>query len=147
MNTPLSLSKASVFNRAIAKAVDFIIIGALFEVIPKIGYFAGVAYILICDGLFEGRSIGKRIIGLKVVLRETMRACTFRESVIRNFPFAIGYIFIVVPFVGFIFSVIILLLESLIMIGDEKGMRFGDIIAKTQVIDEVKNENRRADVS
>lgn len=131
-------TRANMLNRIIAKGIDFIIAGALFEIIPKIGYFAGMSYLLICDGLFEGRSVGKRIIGLKVVLQETRNdnACTFRESVIRNFPFAVGYILMMLPLIGFIFPVIILLLEGLLMIGDEKGMRFGDEIAKTQVIEE-----------
>jgi len=136
MNTGLSLPKVNMLNRTIAKGIDFIIAGALFELIPKIGYFAGMGYLLICDGLFEGRSVGKRIIGLKVVLQNTAHACTFRESVIRNFTFAVGYILMMIPLIGFIFPVIILLLESLIMIGDEKGIRFGDEIAKTQVIEE-----------
>lgn len=128
--------KANLLNRVIAKGIDFIIVGALAEIIPKIGYFAGMVYLLISDGLFEGRSVGKRIIGLKVILQETMQACTFRESVIRNFLFAVGYILIAVPLIGFIFPVIILIFEGLLMIGNEKGMRFGDEIAKTQVIDE-----------
>ncbi|MBI4654210.1 MAG: RDD family protein [Nitrospirae bacterium] len=128
--------KANLLNRVIAKGIDFIIVGALAEIIPKIGYFAGMVYLLISDGLFEGRSVGKRIIGLKVILQETMQACTFRESVIRNFLFAVGYVLIAVPLIGFIFPVIILIFESLLMIGNEKGMRFGDEIAKTQVIEE-----------
>ncbi|MBI5199846.1 MAG: RDD family protein [Nitrospirae bacterium] len=139
MNNSSSLSKANILNRIIAKTLDFIIVGTLFEIIPKMGYFAGMVYLLICDGLFEGRSVGKRIIGLKVILHETTQACTFRESVMRNLPLAIGYILIVVPFIGFLFSIIILLFESLLMIGSEKGMRLGDEIAKTQVIDEVKS--------
>ena len=137
MNAPSSLPKANILNRTIAKSIDFIIAGALSEVIPKAGYFAGLAYILICDGLFEGRSAGKRIIGLKVVIQETMQACTFRESVMRNFPFAVGYVlFKMVPIIGFIFPLVILILESLLMIGSEKGVRLGDEIAKTQVIEE-----------
>lgn len=137
MNAPSLLPKANILNRTIAKCIDFIIAGALLEIIPKIGYFASMAYILICDGLFEGRSVGKRIIGLKVAQIETMQVCTFRESVIRNFPFAVGYILIkIIPIIGFIFPVVILLFESLLIIGNEKGMRFGDEIAKTQVIEE-----------
>lgn len=138
------LTKAKILNRIIAKAIDFIIIGALLEIIPRVGYFAGLAYLLIGDGLFEGRSIGKRLIKLKVVLYETRKICGFRESAIRNFTFAIGYILFGIlrgiPFMGLIFSIIalvvILLFESLLMIGNDKGMRFGDELAKTQVIEE-----------
>lgn len=139
MNAPAPLSKANMLNRVIAKSIDVIIAVALLEVLPKIGYFAGLAYLLICDGLFEGRSVGKRIIGLRVVFQETMQACTFRESVIRNFPFAVGYILMgIIPLIGFIFPAAILILESLLIIGSEKGTRFGDEIAKTLVIEESK---------
>ncbi len=128
--------KAKVLNRITAKAIDFIIIGALLETIPRVGYFAGLAYLLIGDGLFEGRSIGKRLIRLKVVLYETKKICSFRESVIRNFIFAAGYILMAIPLIGFIFPILILFFESLLMIGNDKGMRFGDELAKTQVIEE-----------
>ncbi len=140
------LSKAGILNRIIAKTIDFIIVGALFMAIPTIGYFAGIAYLLIADGLFEGRSIGKRLMGLRVVIRnaDTKAACSFKESIIRNFPFGIGYILFGVlkgiPLIGWIFAIIILsvivIFEGLIILGNEKGIRFGDEIAKTQVIEE-----------
>jgi len=45
-----------------------------------------------------------------------------------------------IPLIGWIFSVVIpvviLLFESLVMLGSEEGMRFGDEIAKTQVVEE-----------
>ncbi len=142
------LAKANSLNRIIAKAIDFIIVGALFEIIPKVGYFGGIAYLLICDGLFEGRSIGKRLIGLKVVVCETGQACSFRESILRNFPFAIGFLLMKIPVIGFIVALIILGFEGLLMIGDDKGIRIGDEIAKTQVVEEkLKAENKELKVS
>jgi len=138
------LAKASILNRAIAKTIDFIIVGALLETIPKVGYFAGLTYLLIADGLFDGRSIGKRLIGLKVVNPEAMSTCSFKESIIRNFPFAVGYILMEIPLIGFIFPIIILILEGLLTIGSSTGMRVGDELAKTQVIEEktAKEESR-----
>ena len=130
------LVKAKNLDRIIAKAIDFIIIGILLETIPKVGYFAGLAYLLIGDGLFEGRSIGKRLIKLKVVLCETGKTCSFRESIIRNFTFAIGYILMPIPLIGFVFPLIVLIFEGLLMIGNERGMRLGDELAKTQVTGE-----------
>ncbi len=140
MNNHPSQAKANILNRTIAKGIDFIIAGAMAELIPKAGYFAGLLYLLISDGLFEGKSIGKKIIGLKVILHESSsgQPYTFRESVLRNFPFIVGYVLLKLPLIGFIFPVIILLFEGLLIIGNEKGMRLGDEIAKTQVIDEVK---------
>jgi len=136
--------KAGLLNRIIAKTIDFLIVGALVEIIPKIGYFAGAIYLLIADGLFDGRSIGKKLIGLKVVHTQGNSACGFKESIIRNFPFVGGYILFGVlkeiPLVGWILSIIIpvaiLFFEGLIMIGSEDGMRVGDELAKTMVIEE-----------
>ncbi len=135
--------KAKILNRAIAKSIDFLILAALLEIIPKAGYFIGLAYLLIGDGLFEGRSAGKKLIGARVVLCETGQPCSFRESIIRNFIFAIGYMIygilriipLIGPFFAVIVMVIILALESLIMLGNEKGMRLGDELAGTQVVE------------
>lgn len=146
------LTKARILNRIIARTIDFIIVGALLETIPKIGYFAGMTYLLIADGLFDGRSVGKRLIGLKVILyttdTNTNLACGFKESIIRNFSFAIGYILFGIlgniPLIGWILSIIvpvvILLFEGLIMVGSEDGMRLGDEFAKTQVVEEVSKQ-------
>jgi len=136
--------KAKILNRVIAKAVDFIIIGALFEIIPKVGYFAGLTYLLIADGLFAGRSAGKRLIGLRVVLAGTGKECTFRESVMRNFPFVAAYILLgilwKIPLLGKMIAAVIfvfvVVFECIIMLGSDEGMRIGDEIARTQVIEE-----------
>jgi uncharacterized RDD family membrane protein YckC len=130
------LAKAKILNRLIAKAIDFILVGILLEMIPKIGFFAGLVYLLISDGLFEGRSIGKRLIKLKTVLYEKDQPCGFRESIIRNFPFAAGYILMAVPIIGFIFPLLVIAFEGLLVLGSEKGLRLGDELAKTQVIEE-----------
>ena len=137
------LAKANSLNRVIAKAIDFLIVGALLEILPKVGYFAGIVYLLICDGLFEGRSIGKRLIGLEVVVRDTRQACSFRESILRNFHFGIGLMLMKIPLIGILIALIILGFEGLLMIGDHKGIRLGDEIAKTQVVEErLRAENK-----
>lgn len=130
------IAKAKILNRVIAKSIDFVIIWALLEIIPRLGYFAGLAYLLVADGLFEGKSVGKRLMGLKVVLDERGEICNLRASVIRNFTFAIGYILMSVPLIGFVFPLVVLFFEGMLIIGDDRGMRFGDEIAKTQVIEE-----------
>ncbi len=130
------LVKAKILNRIIARAIDFIIIGVLLETIPRVGFFAGLVYLLIADGLFDGRSIGKRLIKLKVVLYETGKICTFKESIIRNFIFAGGYLLMMLPLIGFVFPFLIVFLESLVMVGSEHGMRLGDELSKTRVIEE-----------
>jgi len=143
--------KAGLLNRVIARTIDFLIVAALYEVIPKIGFFAGLTYILIADGLFDGRSVGKRLIGLKIIVynnSDGVKACTFRESILRNFPFGIGFvlfgIFQVIPLIGWFFSflvvVAVVLFESLVLLGSEEGMRIGDELAKTHVVQQQQEE-------
>ena len=48
----VGITKAAILNRVIAKSIDFLIIAALLEIIPRAGYFIGLAYLLIGDGLF-----------------------------------------------------------------------------------------------
>jgi hypothetical protein len=132
-------TKARFLNRVIAKSIDFIIIAALFEAISKIGYFAGLAYLLIGDGLFEGKSLGKRLLGLKVIYYESGEPCTLRASVMRNFLFALGYLLMIIPLIGFVFPLVILAFESILIAGNEKGLRFGDELVKTMVIEDTEN--------
>ncbi len=141
------LVQAGLLNRLVARTIDFIIVVALFEIIPKVGYFAGLAYLLSADGLFQGRSAGKRLLGLKVVFYiepEEAIECSIKESIYRNFPFAAGYIVwgIIggIPLIGWLLSFIIIVgipaLECLLIVGSDMGMRLGDEIAKTRVVED-----------
>lgn len=140
---------AGLFNRIVARTIDFIFVVALYEIIPAVGYFAGLVYLLIADGLFEGRSIGKKLIGLKVIVKSDSgetEPCSYRESVFRNFPFAIAFILFgilkAIPLIGWLLSFVILagvlIFESLVMLGSEQGMRLGDELAKTRVVEEAQ---------
>ena len=127
--------KAQVLNRGIAKLIDVFIVAAADQMIVPVGFLAGLAYILIADGFAGGRSIGKRLIGLQTVLPDRREAAGFRESIIRNLPFAIAQLAFAVPYVGWIVSVAIMALEGVLIIGNEQGRRLGDEIAGTQVLD------------
>ncbi len=138
-------TKADLLSRVIAKTIDFIIVVALYEIIPKVGFFAGIIYLLIADGLFDGRSAGKKLIGLKVIVPDKGNGnppCEYKESIYRNFPFALGFILFgilrAIPFLGWIIAFVIvigiLLFESLVILGSEEGMRLGDELAKTRVV-------------
>jgi uncharacterized RDD family membrane protein YckC len=132
---PEDIKKAGLLVRTIAKILDFIIIAAALEIIPKAGFFAGLAYLLIGDGLFEGRSLGKRLIGIKVVSADTSTPCSFRESILRNSTFGIGYLLYKILWFGWIFILIAVIIEFLILLGSREQKRLGDEIAKTIVID------------
>lgn len=127
--------KAGILLRTVAKILDFIIIAAAVEILPKAGFLAGLTYLLIGDGLFDGRSLGKKIIGLKVILKEKNISCTFRESILRNSTFGIGFLFYKIILIGWIFILIVSLFEFIILLGSKEKMRLGDEIANTIVIE------------
>jgi uncharacterized RDD family membrane protein YckC len=127
--------KAQVLNRGIAKLIDLFVVVAASQVIPPVGFFGGLAYILVADGFSGGRSIGKRLIGLQTVLPDRRTAAGFRESIIRNLPFAVAQVAFAVPYVGWLVSVAIIAFEAVLLLGNEQGRRLGDEVAGTQVLD------------
>jgi len=133
------LKRAGLFVRTVAKILDFILIAAAAELIPKAGFFAGLAYLLIGDGFFDGRSIGKKLIGLRVVSADTYSPCTFRDSVLRNSTLALGYFLFHTLWLGWVFILLVIILEFIVLLGSRNGMRIGDEIAKTLVIDSPVN--------
>lgn len=127
--------RAHVLNRFIAKFVDAIIVAAASKVAPPVGWLAGLAYVLIADGFSGGRSLGKRLIGLQTVVPQTREASGFKESIIRNLPLAFAYLLFPIPYVGWVLALAITALEGLLIIGNDQGLRLGDEIAHTQVLD------------
>ncbi|TAL26695.1 MAG: hypothetical protein EPN94_02710 [Nitrospirae bacterium] len=128
--------RAGLLLRGVAKSLDFIIVAAAAEIIPRAGFFAGIAYLFISDGLFGGRSFGKQLIGLKVVSTTTGQACSVRDSILRNMALCIGVVLWKIPLIGWIFIALILAFEFIMLLGSKEGMRLGDELAKTTVIQE-----------
>jgi len=127
--------KADVVHRFVAKFIDFLIVAALARVLPPVGFFAGMTYLLISDGLFNGRSVGKRLIGLQTIRFDTGGTVSFRESILRNITVSGAYLCLVIPYVGWLAAGGIVLIEALLVIGNMHGHRIGDEIAKTRVVD------------
>ena len=132
---PEEQRSAGILLRTAARILDFILIAAAMEIIPRAGFYAGLAYLLLGDGFFDGRSIGKKLIKLKVISAKTGIPCTFRDSILRNSTFAAGYLFWLVPWVGWIFLFCISVLEFTLILGSRDGTRLGDEIAGTVVIE------------
>ncbi len=129
---------AGLFSRVIAKAVDVLLVMTAAKVIPEIGFYLGALYLLIGDGFFEGRSLGKRLLGLQVKsLNEG--SSPVKDSVLRNSTIAFGFILLKIPLIGWLFFILIYFLEFVIMLGNSENMRIGDEIAKTVVL-EVKEK-------
>jgi uncharacterized RDD family membrane protein YckC len=127
--------KAQVLNRGIAKLIDLFIVAAAGQMPVPVGFLGGLAYILIADGFAGGRSIGKRLIGLQTVLPGRHEAAGFRESIVRNLPFAVAQAAFAVPYVGWLVSAAIIAFEAVLILGNEQGRRLGDEVAGTQVLD------------
>ncbi len=127
--------KASLLLRVFAKILDFLIIAIVAEVIPRAGFYVGLFYILIGDGLFNGRSLGKYLMGIRTISLSDEHPCSVRESVIRNSPFGIALLLYKLPLIGWLFIIVIVTFEFLILLGNKEGMRLGDELAKTKVIE------------
>ena len=139
--TSVSPQKASTILRFLAKLVDLlcVLIPSVFLPYP-VGVLLGFLYTLVHDGIFQGRSIGKRFFKLQVLIVEEdgkTKPCDYRQSVIRNATLGVATFFAIIPFWGWILLVLLglplVLLESYLMIRDPKGLRLGDVMAETQV--------------
>jgi hypothetical protein len=129
------LRRAGLLLRIAAKVLDFILIAAVIEIIPRAGFFAGLAYLLLSDALFDGRSLGKRLVRLQVISSESRQPCSFRDSILRNSTFGLGYLLSLIPWIGWLFMAIVSAGEFVLVLGSEEGRRLGDELAKTTVIE------------
>lgn len=135
--------KADTTHRCLAKVIDLIIAMALWKVLPTpIGFFAATVYLLIGDGMPpRGQSLGKRLIGLRVVITPSQidpPACAWKQSMIRNIPFVLCCFSTVLGFLGmliFIVGIVLIAFETYFIFSDDQGIRLGDIFANTKVLD------------
>lgn len=130
----MTARRASLLLRVVAKSIDFIVIFAAAEALPKAGWLAGLGYLLIGDGLYEGRSLGKRLTGLRVLSASGV-ACRMQDSILRNSTLGAGLLLWKVPFVGWLFLTAIIAVELIVMMGSAEGIRIGDDLAKTTVVE------------
>jgi hypothetical protein len=119
----------------IAKSLDLLIVLGVGEVTPPYGFWAGLWYVLVADG-FSGQSVGKRLIGLQTWVPELHAGAGFKDSIIRNVPLAAGYLVWQIPYVGWLATLAIVGIEALLIVGNNRGLRIGDELAHTQVVDE-----------
>ncbi len=131
--------KANILHRFIAKAIDLLIFGFLSEIFYPFGILAGLLYILISDGFFNGQSLGKKLIGLRVIDVPGGNKIEFKESIIRNFLLALALSFSLIPFIGYFLlftaGLFIYGFEIYLIIKNPEGDRLGDRFAYTRVID------------
>ncbi len=135
--------KADLVLRGLARVFDLLLAYALARVAGPVGPIFACIYLLVADGLLHGQSLGKRIFGVRtmVVPRGALqgRPAGYRESLLRNAPFALLGLFYGVTLVGwlmlFVVGVPILAFEAWMVWSDRLGIRIGDIFGDTQVVD------------
>ena len=128
------MQKADLTTRAAAGFIDFLLIIGLARLPDVLGFLTAVGYLLLRDGLFKGQSAGKKLIGIQVALTDEGQAATYRESIIRNIPLTLAFMLFLIPYAGWILCPVALSVECLAAIGDDRGMRIGDMLARTWVI-------------
>lgn len=129
------MRRADITTRAVAGLVDLLLVIGLTRLPDVIGILSATGYLLIKDGLFDRRSIGKKLIGLRVAaLEDTGPGASYRESIIRNVPLALAYVLFFIPYAGWFLGCLALGAEGLAALGDRAGMRIGDLLARTQVV-------------
>ena len=130
-------------TRLIAKAIDLFIVFSLPLVtyplgIYQAGLFLGIGYIALADGMKNGQSIGKKVLGFAVKSLEDGSPCSYKQSIIRNLPFSLPLLLAIVPFWGWILGSILGLalvgLELYLLYNLDSGHRLGDVMADTSVM-------------
>lgn len=151
-------------KRGVALVIDFAaiyLIGAVVALIPLINMFLPlqltmVLLLLTRDFFFDGRGIGKNLMGLQVVDASTGEPCSLMQSFQRNIiivaPFVVGQVFdlvlrfVPIPWVnqavvnliqivGMIYCVVVIPLEAYRAYSRQDGLRIGDEIAGTAIVE------------
>ncbi|HTO98241.1 MAG TPA: RDD family protein [Myxococcales bacterium] len=142
-----SLPPADFRRRALARGIDLLIALAPLWLVPRGHPLAAAslsaALLVSGDALFgAGRSLGKRIAGLRVVVLATRRPAGLRESILRNGLFVVGIAPALAgapPQISAAALACVVVLESGVALRpltrDLGQRRLGDLVAGTQVID------------
>jgi len=144
-----TLTKADPVKRIIAFVIDAVA-SIIVGFIPFVGGIIGALYMLFRDALpieaLEYKSIGKKLLNLSVVnIADPTSKIDYAASAKRNWMFALGpmmMFFLFIPVLGWIIDILIgiavfilVIIEIIKIFSDEKGVRLGDKMAGTMVIE------------
>ncbi|MFN7130861.1 MAG: RDD family protein [Myxococcales bacterium] len=125
--------------RLLARLTDFLLAMVLPVAAGTLGAILAPLFVLFGDGIFHGQSFGKKLMGIKVVHLPTRSDIDYRESALRNFPFALAWLVAPLPQVGnvlfWLVTAAAVVWEGWQVVGDSLGLRMGDVVAETQVVD------------
>ncbi len=109
--------------RIYAWLIDLLICFGLGMLFGGFSWIASVGYWLFRDGLFQGQSIGKRLMKLKVVVGPDRAPCTYLSSAIRNVLWVIPLVNLAMGATGVYY-----------LSKDRAGCHWGDRLAETRVV-------------
>lgn len=129
--------------RMMAKAIDLSIVLTLAAIIPyPLGPLLALAYSLCGDGIrFQSappQSVGKRLMGIRVVSMLGDFPIDMRTSFYRNIPIGVMTLFALIPLWGWIILILvgipIVMMELYLMRRKDHAQRLGDVLGDTRVI-------------
>jgi len=130
-------TQAAVTARIGAKLIDMFVATLIAILAGPLGVLLGSCYLAIADGLQNGQSVGKKAVGLAVILETTGDACDFRHSAIRNLPLLMAWLPTVIPGLGWWITILVgipwMILELYLILALDSGRRIGDALADTIV--------------
>lgn len=155
----MAFPKPDPLRRVVAVFIDGLIVWVV-ALVPVIGGLIGAAYMLTRDTLmysltqqeeWKNRSIGKKLMGLEVVMLDGGEL-DWADSAKRNLTLTIGSIISIIPvigwFLGFVLALVLGIIELVLTLTDDAGRRYGDRWAGTQVImSDTANVNSRSQVN
>lgn len=124
--------------RFTAKAIDLFIVLLLSVVYFPLGFLLGVLYLSIGDSLGTGQSLGKRIIGMRVIRTEDAQKCEWKQALVRNLPLTAPLILFIIPilgwFIGGLLFCVFCAVEIYLFTTFKSRQRLGDMMAETTVV-------------
>ena len=142
--------RANPVNRVVAKIIDLLIVMAAAAILPVVvGPLLGFFYSLLADGIhygpFQSQSIGKKLLGLRVMSVPRDAPANWRDSMIRNAPVGVATFFAIIPVWGWIILILVglplMAIEVYLMFRTEQITRLGDLMADTEVIELVHHDH------
>jgi uncharacterized RDD family membrane protein YckC len=132
-------AKADLTLRGLARGFDFAVALAVGLAAPfVIGPLLAAGYLAVADGLLHGQSPGKRLFGVRVVVPARRASAGLTESIQRNAPFAVVALCWALPLLWPVFVLVglpVVAVEGWKAWREPLGLRYGDTLAETQVVD------------
>jgi uncharacterized RDD family membrane protein YckC len=109
-------------RRIFAWLIDVLLVVGLSTVFFTLGWIVSTLYWLVRDGLLEGQSVGKRIMGLRVIT-DRGEPCSLLRSFLRNILWVIPVVNGVTAVTGLYY-----------LLHDPRGQHWADRLAETHVV-------------